>query len=545
MSLFPTNPPTVKPDTGSEDIGYTITNSKTILIISIIIAALSFIPLIYFIYRAITGYSKFSDMFTGMENNIIIICTFIFIASLSSFMVEVLYNKDNVDDNIKLYRNRINERFIYSFTGLIFFWWLFFRLSGYQDLSYSALTWSWMYFGSLSMILILSIFIISSGSEFFGGKNNNPGIVIGSILIFFSLLIGISAIYNTDYRIILGIFSFLILVSGILLIIFGNEFFNINRPGFTIGIVMIIYSIALALFGIRTDNQQNKAILYIISFILLIIALILIFSSSNIPKSDFTLPYNNIWTIPDNYISEPIVSNKTKINWNNTNNVQLNFMIDLGELSNTEDLISCSDSWIIKYNSDQQTIELHTTGKVLSYPLTNNIETYNISNISTNNCNNNCNSMCLSTNTPLMCDSECNYAKCLGVMPTATQLNVIGLTISFQNEGLVTIYNNNSSNRYTISEYIKNLILPNDWNSVIEVNREGPIRNFIIAQEEESSFGTLGLGYKLIIILFISIIVYIIFTLLIYPRSREFLLGTKQFSNDKFWFGNIYNSIFE
>lgn len=493
-TLFPTNPPTNQPTEENTNTGNRIDNNTTQITISFISAAVAGIILIYFIKRYFWPSSKRkgNDMFSGYELNLIPFFVFLLVAATISGILEVSFNSDSQASHNRLYKDRVNEKFIYSYVGLILSFWMFFKIQDRSDVIYSPIMWAWIFFGSMIGILILTLITMSTGEEFFSDQ---------------------------------------------------------TRPGLVPGLIMVVYSFGVLGLSFKSETSLNTNILRVISFCLFVAAVTLVFIKTGSSNPDFTLRYNNVWDNNESYSSLPIVGNTASINWNNKNNVKLDFVIDLGSLRESETLISCGDSWSVTYDKTSQSINFVYGSETLVLPITGNMVTIDVSSIPVDgSCESACNTLCNSSGSKLICQSECKTAKCEGNNPSAAVLNVIPISIIIRsiknfdrNEGNIVMYSNNDTSQSVESKYFENMSPSEDWDSTIEVVRNRTIRNFFVNQELPPDFGDLDIGYKLTYIASMSVLFMIIIIIIIHPRSREFILG---FNSNLPWVGNAYNQMF-
>jgi hypothetical protein len=314
----------------------------------------------------------------------------VLIITLILFLANLFNELSNKDED--LYNNSmiIDTVSNITFLGLLMF--LFVTFNNNENKSSI-----WFLSNFIWGIGIISLTYITD-EKFKNLKNNSKIPIITTSLV---VLLLSTYIYFFKYKnininskypyIFLGIVCILMFILGI-----STDFLDMNesKKNLGYGLILFMYTIFLASFYDKVEKEFQNGFKLLL-FIMFGISIVLLIIKNSKPEYDFLLDYNNIWSNTEDYELTPIVKNITKVDWNETNDVKINLLIDLRELENKdENLINCSNDWNIKYEKSSESIVFNYGVETVKLSIKDSIKTITFpDNFNSNICKQSCKNM--------------------------------------------------------------------------------------------------------------------------------------------------------
>lgn len=511
-------------------------NSGKITTFSIVVGSLFIFGIVVFVFKYFLK-KDFVKMFIYKDSlEVYAIIAVVFLYMLSFLITEVVYNSSGTDNDYNLLESRRYMDFSLNILLLCVFMFLFSKFGQSFNLEYPArwtiATFIW------GIGVIVYTYMVNQNMIDLNNSDSKWPVVLTQIIII--LILGLSYVTNPnlfdfDSKIYVSLVFICFLIIFISVV---TGFLNMNdsKPTLSAGLILMLYSIFIGSFYNQIEGEFATLYKALVA-IMYITSLVLIFMKKPEIDTDFDIEFSNVWSNVQGYNISPIIKNKTKVEWYNTNDVKINALIDLRELNNVDEtLIRCGDDWSISYQKSTESIVFTNENNSVRIPIQGNTITINIpSTFNQDLCGQSCRELC---DNPI-CESECNNLKCKP-NPRSDQnlIQVLPLTIVVR-ENNITIYNDTSENQAVESLFVENMKPPSKWSDEVEILRPNVVRNLLVGQANEESFNDLPLIFRIIVIVLLSILSMIILGFFVHPRVREYL-GIP----GKGWVGNVYDRLF-
>jgi hypothetical protein len=379
----------------------------------------------------------------------VLLTLFVFIASSISWSVESKLDLNDQESKNTLYKHRQNEKYAFSTLALIVSLVIMGTIVNGPNADYSIITWLAMFIINLVVIALLSY----ASSDLF-----------------------IDAYSDTIE----------------------------TATSMSVGIVMLIYGIAMFYFNFMLGNEISG---FGIFGIFLIIIAIIILSISGInkdyPDYNFDVLADRGNNSSNNYSCKIVNRDITEVGWGDKNNVKINFDVNLHYLINSGTLLTCGSVWSVKYDKPSQTIILDYQGKTITIPIDGNVVITPTS---------------APTSDPV-----------LGVDKKYI-LNVTMIVKTYEdtgsNKGTIVFYSDKAGDQdiKDNSLFLESVTPPKDWGDLV-VNQYLLVSNLQYCIENENNFESMSSGNKIMLITLISFIGFFVIISLIDERTRKGIIG--------------------
>ncbi len=399
-----------------------------------------------------------------LKSSIIVPILFVTIAAWTSYGIESSLDLNDQESKNNLYDHRVNEKFVYSFTGLIL---ALLSLASYTrtDKTDSVVGYFGGIFVTVAIIGVLTYFSNYFCKDVFGetltADKYSASIIIFVYFLFFMLMTGLVNGKNK------GLFGFLTLLC-------------------------FIGSVAFIVFAVQGDTTYYNV---------------------------FELDSNGANIPSDYYKCTPLYRSEQTIEWK-TDEVKINFDVNLNYLNSDKTIVVCGDedniSWKIVYLKDTESFRLdYKDVPSLTIPITKDIIELPLSSTEAP-------IPSTETRAPLSIKERLSSVNITMQVRTHKDLNKNSGTILFYHDNI------NDQSLDTQSVYMENMLPPTSWNTLLGTPNYDLVKNFLYCDKlNEVDFKSMNSTVKFVFMLLFTILGLIFVLSIIHPKVRVGLFGSE------------------